>query len=250
MNQLNSKEGSFQFRDAVTSLPRKAPQEFAKKQTIYGPGRPCSGLYLVRSGRVAISNSIDGQAPTITRITGPGGIFGEGSLVGLPNPSESATVLDQARVIQWTPAEIEQHIINDPNLGMALWRHFVQRCAELNARVEAMAFYKTPERVMLGLLQLAETLGMPVNGSMRLAPLTHQIIAEYVGTSREIVTSQMTELRRAGKLEYSRKYIDVNVSMIREALRLDGMDSQPASPAIAAATVPVPKSATLRAGAV
>jgi hypothetical protein len=60
----------------------------------------------------------------------------------------------------------------------------------------------------------------------------------------------MTELRRAGKLEYSRKYIDVNVSMIREALRLDAMDSQPASPAIAADTVPVPKPATLRAGAV
>jgi CRP/FNR family cyclic AMP-dependent transcriptional regulator len=252
MNRFISREGSFQFRDAVSSLPRKPPQEFAKKQTIYGPGRPSADLYLVRSGRVTISSSIDGMAPTITRIVGPGGLFGEGSLIGLSNSSEVATVLDQARVMQWSPAEIEQHILNDPNLGVALWRHFVQRCAELNARVDALAFYKTPERVMLGLLQLAESLGMPNNGAMRLAPLTHQIIAEYVGTSREIVTSQMTELRRAGMLQYSRKFIDVNVAMIREALQLESMEAEPAaaaSPSLARSLAADPKSATLRAGA-
>jgi hypothetical protein len=51
-------------------------------------------------------------------------------------------------------------------------------------------------------------------------------------------------------LEYSRKYIDVNVSMIREALHLEGMESQPTSPAMAVATVPGSRLATLRAGAV
>jgi CRP/FNR family transcriptional regulator len=215
---------SISYQDAVTSLPRKPLQEFARKHTIYGPGQPCTQLYLVRSGRVAITSSIDGGAPSISRIVGPGGIFGEALLVGEPNPTESAVVLDQARMMAWGRLEIEQHISRDPLLGLSLMRHFVQRCAELNARVEALAFRKTPERVMLGLMQLAETLGTPNNGGVRLAPLTHQAIAEYVGTSREIVTSHMTELRRAGLVQYSRKFIEVNVSAMRDTLHEQGIE--------------------------
>jgi CRP/FNR family transcriptional regulator, cyclic AMP receptor protein len=223
------------YQDVIASLPRNPIQEFARKRTIYGPGQPCTHLYMVRSGRVLITSSIDGASPAITRIVGSGGLFGECVLIGELSPSESAVVLDQARVMAWDRAEIEKHIARDPRLGLCLVRHFVQRCAELNARMEALAFRKTPERVMLGLVQLAESLGTPNNGSRRLAPLTHQAIAEYLGTSREIVTSHMTELRRAGMVDYSRKHIDVNVGAIRESLRQGGIELPPASPPLARA---------------
>jgi CRP/FNR family transcriptional regulator, cyclic AMP receptor protein len=51
------------------------------------------------------------------------------------------------------------------------------------------------------------------------ASLTHQIIAEFVGTSREVVTFQMNRLRRLGVIRYSRKYIDVHAEAMRETLR-------------------------------
>jgi CRP/FNR family transcriptional regulator len=192
----------------------------------------------VKSGRVTISDSIDSGAPSITRIVGAGGIFGESCLVGPPNPFETATVLDQTRVMQWDRNSIEQLVERQPALGMALVRLFVQRCAELNTRIEALAIHRTPERVMLGLLQLAETLGTQDNGTVRLAPLTHQTIAEYVGTSREIVTSQMTELRRAGVLQYSRRFIEVNISSLRDSLREHGVHTpQWAAPVASANTV-------------
>jgi CRP/FNR family transcriptional regulator len=222
-------------QDVATYLPRKPIQEFARKHTIYDPGQPCNSLYLVRSGRVVISNSFDGGSPVVTRIVGPNGIFGENLLIGLQEQSETAVVLDQARVMSWGRAEIEQLVNRDPRLGMALLAYFVKRCAELNERLEALAFRKTPERVMLGLLQLAETLGTPANGGMRLAPLTHQAIAEYVGTSREIVTSHMSELRRAGMLQYSRKFIEVNVGAMRETLRQQGIEVHPAETPMARA---------------
>jgi CRP-like cAMP-binding protein len=173
-------------------------------------------------------NSFDGGSPVVTRIVGPNGIFGESLLIGLQEQTESAVVLDQTRVMSWGRNEIEQLVSRDPRLGMALLAYFVKRCGELNERLEALAFRKTPERVMLGLLQLAETLGTPANGGMRLAPLTHQAIAEYVGTSREIVTSHMSELRRSGMVQYSRKFIDVNVGVMRDALRQQGIEVDPA----------------------
>jgi Mn-dependent DtxR family transcriptional regulator len=49
--------------------------------------------------------------------------------------------------------------------------------------------------------------------------LTHQVISEYVGTSREIVTFQMNHLRQKGLLRYSRKGIQVYTDALREHLQ-------------------------------
>lgn len=54
---------------------------------------------------------------------------------------------------------------------------------------------------------------------MHVPPLTHQLIAEYVGTSREIVTFQMNHLRQLGYIRYSRKGIEVYLQALKEHLR-------------------------------
>src|ERR1051326_7208808 len=53
------------------------------------------------------------------------------------------------------------------------------------------------------------------------------MIAEYVGTSREIVTANMTGLRRAGLLRYSRKEIEVSTAAMDRALREGGITPNP-----------------------
>jgi len=45
--------------------------------------------------------------------------------------------------------------------------------------------------------------------------LTHELLAQYVGTSRELVTSRMTNFRRQGYLQYTRK----DITVYRDALR-------------------------------
>jgi CRP-like cAMP-binding protein len=54
---------------------------------------------------------------------------------------------------------------------------------------------------------------------MRFESLTHQTIADYVGTSREIVTSEMNRIRQLGLIHYNRHYIDVYPNAVAEALR-------------------------------
>jgi hypothetical protein len=51
-----------------------------------------------------------------------------------------------------------------------------------------------------------------------MAPLTHMVIAEYVGTSREVVSAQMSQLRRLGLVRYSRKYIEIDCDAMEQAL--------------------------------
>src|SRR5947209_18873667 len=101
----------------------------------------------------------------------------------------------------------------------------IRQCIELQDRIESMAIYKTPERVMLALVQLADSLGSPMNdGATRVAALTHHTVAEYVGTSREIVTFQLNRLRRLGMIRYSRKHMDIYTGAIKETLPEHGVD--------------------------
>lgn len=212
------------YEDPLTYLPRKPVQEFAKGRVIYDQQQPNGYLYVVILGRVRVTATADDGGQTVCRIVCPEGLFGESCLIGAAGRSEAAAALDSASLMAWSRADIEQQIEREPRLGIALSQYLVRQCIELQDRIESMAVHKTPERVMLALLQLAEGLGSPMSdGSIRLASLTHHTIAEYVGTSREIVTFQMNRLRRLGMLKYTRKYIDIYTLALQEALRAEGV---------------------------
>jgi CRP/FNR family cyclic AMP-dependent transcriptional regulator len=212
------------FDDPLTYLPRKPVQEFAKRRIIYDPHQPSASLYVVILGRVKITNIAEDGGQTIVRIASSEGLFGESALVGQQQRFEAATALDNVTLMSWTTAEIERQIDREPRLGLALSQYLVRQCIELQDRIESMAVYKTPERVMVSLIQLAHTLGTPIaDGSSRIGSLTHQTMAEYVGTSREIVTFQLNRLRRLGMIRYSRKFMDIYTDAIAESLRQQGV---------------------------
>ena len=210
--------------DPLTYLPRKAVQEYAKNRIIYDVQNPATSLYLVILGRVKIGTTANDGGQTVGRIVRSEGLFGESCLIGPLNRSESANALDNVTLMSWSRNEIEQQVEREPRLGIALAQYQVRECIELQDRIESMAVHKTPERVMLAILQLAADLGTPMpDGSLRIASLTHHTIAEFVGTSREIVTFQMNRLRRLSLVRYSRKHIDVYAQALREHLRHEGV---------------------------
>jgi CRP/FNR family cyclic AMP-dependent transcriptional regulator len=210
--------------DLLTHLPRKPVQSFSKGQLIYHSQQPSESLYIVVTGRVKVAYTADGGDEAIARMVPVEGWFGESCLIGSRPQGESAVALENTTLMVWTSAEVEQQIDKDPRLGLLLAQYMVRECIELQDRIESSASYKTPERVMLAIVQLAADLGAQApDGSLRLPSLTHHTIAEYVGTSREIVTFHMNRLRRLGMLKYSRKCIDVNLDSLQEELRQRGV---------------------------
>jgi len=223
MNRV--RESAFAFEDPLTYLPRKPVQEFAKRRVIYDMQQPSDHLYVVILGRVKITNVGDDGTQLVARIVSAEGLFGESALIGGRRRTEAAVALDNVTVMSWTAGEIETQIEREPRLGLALSQYLVRHCIELQDRIESMAVYKTPERVMLALIQLADNLGTTMaDGAVRVPALTHHTIAEYVGTSREIVTFQLNRLRRLGMLRYSRKHMDIYTMAMQDALREQGVD--------------------------
>ena len=202
--------------DALDYLPRTPLTEYAKGSVIYSA--KSESLYVVASGRVKISRVAADGWESIARIVPPEGLFGECSLINADS-SERAIALDWVKVMAWSRAEVEYQIDKNPQLGLALLEEFALAISYMNDRLRAMATLRTPERVMLSLLQLQHTLGKPqVDGVMRMASLSQMIIAEHVGTSREIVSAEMNRLRRLGMIRYSRRFIDVDCEAMEQAL--------------------------------
>jgi CRP/FNR family transcriptional regulator len=202
--------------DALDYLPPTRLTEYAKGSIIYS-GK-CESLYLVVSGRVKVSRVVAQGYETAVRIVPPDGIFGEGSLINA-DEGERAIPLDRVQVMAWSKAEIEHQILKVPRLGLALLEELVIATRDMKDRVQAMATRKTPEKVMMSLLQLQRTLGVPqANRAMRMAGITHMVIAAHAGTTREIVTAQMNRLRKLGMVRYSRKFIDVDCKALEQAL--------------------------------
>jgi CRP-like cAMP-binding protein len=207
--------------DALNYLPRRPLTEYGRGQVIYSGA--CEGLFLVVSGRVKVASvAIDGSE-AIVRIVPSEGLFGECSLIERP-AGERATALDRVQLMTWKRAEIEQQIEREPKLGLALIEGLISAGLDLQERMQAMASYKTPQRVMLSLLQLADSLGRDKpDGALEMSALTHHVIAEHVGTSREIVSSQMSRLRRLGMVRYTRRTLEVYPDALEEALRSEGI---------------------------
>jgi CRP-like cAMP-binding protein len=211
--------------DALNYLPSTRILEFPRRCAIYEPTRATSRLYLVLAGRVKLFSTADTGAQTLLRIAGAEEFFGESALVPSDQAvRESALAIEPVQAMSWTAEEVHERVDKEPKLALALCEYFGRHNTVLRERITTIANYKTGPRVMFALVQLARSNGSGTpNGAMRITGLTHQAIADYVGTSREIVTSELNRLRRLGYVSYSRLFTDIYASALTEWMRQQGI---------------------------
>jgi len=210
--------------DALNYLPSTRIVEVPKRCAIYEPTRTASRLYLVLSGRVKIFNTADSGAQILLRVAGTEDFFGECALVPSERAvRESAVAIDATQVMSWTSDEVQDRVEREPKLALALCEYFGRQNALLRERITTISNYKTGPRVTIALIELARANGVAMpDGSSRVSGLTHQAIADYVGTSREIVTSEMNRLRRLGYVSYTRLHTDIYENALSEWMRQQG----------------------------
>ena len=208
------------LEDPLAFLPCSSIAEFKKGQLIYNQGQPSTNIYLVIEGKVKVSRMGDDGRQVVVDIYQPDEFFGESAILNLPHRSEQAVALDNTRLMAWSGAEIEGMVEKRPRLAVALLQILAQRSSDFTERIESVSADNIVRRLARSLIRFADREGARGdNGSARMAPLTHELLAQYVGTSREIVTYQMTRLRGQGLIRYSRQFIDIDVKGLETALR-------------------------------
>jgi CRP/FNR family transcriptional regulator len=176
----------------------------------------------VIGGAVKVCRIADDGRQVISDIYRTDDFFGESALLGLAQSPEQAAALDRTKVMTWTVAELEEIAARRPRLAVALWQILAQRTVDFGHRIESFSLDCVARRLARSLIRFSERLGEPCDdGAIQMGALTHELLSQYVGTSREVVTHYMIYFRRQGYLRYSRKGITLYRDAFKDWLRQD-----------------------------
>jgi CRP-like cAMP-binding protein len=204
------------FEDPLAYLPCSTIVSYSKGAVIYTQDQPANTFYLVIAGKVKITRISDDGRPMLVDIYKPDDFFGESAFLNLVQRCEQATAIEDTRVMVWGSIQIEEIMEKRPKLAVAMVQVLGHRSLEFMRRVESFSLDDIGQRLAHSLIRFADRMGeRQDDGSILMLPLTHETLAQYVGTSREIVTHYMNRLRRGGFVRYTRK----NIVLYRDALK-------------------------------
>lgn len=167
--------------------------------TLFSADQPCAGFPLVLAGEVCVSRlSADGRALELYRVRP-----GELCLVSSASLFRAQPLSAQGRAVRATtlmliePPRFHQWLADDAFRDEVLGL-FAERMADLTALVDAVAFHRLDERLAATLLGHGPELA-----------ITHQALADALGTVREIVTRLLRRFEREGWVELARERIRI-----------------------------------------
>jgi CRP/FNR family cyclic AMP-dependent transcriptional regulator len=208
------------LEDPLAHLPCSSIVEYKKGQMIYNQDQPSTNIFLIIAGKIKITRLADDGHQVVVDLYQPDEFFGESAFLNLPHRCEQATALENTKLMTWTTAEIEDIITKRPRLAVALLQILVQRTIDFTHRIESFSVDNIARRLARSLIRFSERLGtVEEDGTVRMVPFTHELLSQYVGTSREIVTHYMNQFRRQGYLRYSRKGIILYRDAFKDWLR-------------------------------
>ena len=118
--------------------------------------------------------------------------------------SAFAEALEDCLIVVMSRADLERLILSRPAVGLRMLEMTGRRLSDAEARLEDMAFKGIPARLASLLLRLADE-----RGANDIVGLTHQDLAETIGTYRETATQVLNDMKLAGLIEIGRKRIDI-----------------------------------------
>jgi CRP/FNR family transcriptional regulator len=175
---------------------------------LFDEAATCQGFPLVLSGEVKVSrHSSDGRSLELYRVV-PGEIclVSSASLFRSMPMSAQGLTTKPTRLMLITPPIFNQWLASNRFRSDVLGL-FAERMADLTSLIDAVAFHKLDQRLAAALLGRGQDLA-----------LTHQALADELGTVREIVTRLLRRFEREGWVTLSREHIHISNSAALRAL--------------------------------
>ncbi|MBI1297377.1 cyclic nucleotide-binding domain-containing protein [bacterium] len=176
----------------------------SRGRVFYRPEEPGEVLFILKEGRVQLYRiSPEGKKLVITTL-GPHTLFGEMALLGTKMHNTFAEAVEDCLICVMSRNDLERLILSKPQVALRILEITGKRLREAEERLESMAFKGIPARLASLLLRLADE-----QGGDEVRGLTHQDLAESVGTYRETATQVLNDLKTQGLIEIGRKRISI-----------------------------------------
>lgn len=166
---------------------------------LFSENTPCQGFPLVLAGEVRVSRSSgDGRSLELYRVGAGELCLVSSACLFRAAPLSAHAVATRPTTLMLVPPAVFQAWLETPAFRNLVLGLFAERMADLTALVDAVAFHKLDERLAAALLGHGPEL-----------VVTHQALADELGTVREIVTRLLRRFERDGWVALARENIRI-----------------------------------------
>ena len=180
---------------------RTSRRRLERGELLFGEGDPCTGLFLVASGKMRIFKLSASGREQVLALEGPGSSFAELPVFDGGNyPAAAAS--DDAELLFISRRDFQNICREHPEVALKVIAVVGGRLRRLVGIIEELSFTTVRQRLIALLLQLAETEGTRAKDGIHLElKKSHQDFAAELGTVRELVSRNLSRLQAEGYLE-------------------------------------------------
>ena len=222
---------------------RARVRSFPKNASVYLPSDESQAVFVLLSGRVRLCSYTPDGKQAIHAFIEPGEMFGELALMQPEGYEDHAEAMLPSTVALIPKQEIEALLSENAAFSLGVTKFISWRRRRIERRLRSLLFRSNRDRLVHLLLDLVDQYGRPAEGGTLIdIRLSHQELANIIGSTRESVTVVLGELQLARHLTVSRQRI-----VVRNPHRLaseTGVDEYRPSPKETKAAQPAPAPAT------
>jgi CRP/FNR family cyclic AMP-dependent transcriptional regulator len=193
---------------------------FPKGKRIFSQGEPADAIYFVESGRVKVSVLSPGGKEAILKMLGPRHFFGEGALLGQSLRVSTATTVEAATLFLVERRAMLRALHAQPDLSERFMASLLKRNLDLEEDLCDQLFNDREKRLARVLLKLARLRERDFVADASVPKLSHETLAEMVGTTRSSVARFMNKFRKLGLIEYNGELV-VRVELLTDLVLHD-----------------------------
>jgi CRP/FNR family transcriptional regulator, cyclic AMP receptor protein len=176
---------------------------FQKGEKVFSQGDRADAIFFIQSGKVKITVvSVAGKEAVIAML-GPRNFLGEGALVGQSLRISTATVLEPSTIFRIERPAMAQALHEQAELSEKFIAALLVRNINLEEDLCDQLFNHSEKRLARVLLKLARLREHDVAPDAKIPMLSHETLAEMVGTTRSRITHFMNKFRTMGLIDYN-----------------------------------------------
>lgn len=174
---------------------------YRDKQNIYKQGAPAYTLFYIQAGGVRLTARTKHQPSAVTAILGAHDFFGELCLAGYPLRVSTAVALTASSIRTIKKQKMLQMLRKKNKTSNSLVAYLLSSVKNYQDHVAHLLTSAAEQRLARVLLRLAHLDGKGP-AVVEIPPLSHQVLAEMVGTTRPRVNLFMNRFRKKGFINY------------------------------------------------
>jgi CRP/FNR family transcriptional regulator, cyclic AMP receptor protein len=176
--------------------------QLGKAEKVFSQGDAAEAIYFIQTGKVKITVVSAVGQEAVLAILGPHGFLGEGCLVGQSLRMSTATAIQSSTLYRIERRSMLRSLHAQPELSETFIASLLARNIDLEEDLCDQLFNHSEKRLARVLLKLARFGLHDILPAAKMPRISHETLAEMVGTTRSRVTHFMNKFRKLGLIDY------------------------------------------------